>query len=82
MTYIISNGSFNIHALPSLEHVFVLSCYRLGKLPLTDQNAENTENITGEPDWWDTLEWHSDTTKPSLQPYFTRECENQNIFFF
>ncbi|XP_059441574.1 disease resistance protein At4g27190-like [Corylus avellana] len=55
---------------PHLEQVHVVECNLVGKLPLTDQNAENMKEIKGESQWWNTLKWHADTTQSSLMPYF------------
>ncbi|XP_059443591.1 disease resistance protein At4g27190-like [Corylus avellana] len=60
----------NQETWPLLEQVHVSGCDLVRKLPLTDQNAENLKEIKGESRWWNKLEWHTDTTKSSLQPFF------------
>jgi disease resistance protein RPS2 len=55
---------------PHLVQVDVSGCNLVRKLPLNDQNAIEMKVIKGGPEWWDALEWHSDTTKSSLQRYF------------
>jgi disease resistance protein RPS2 len=55
---------------PLLEQVLVSRCNLVKKLPLTDQNADKIKEIKGESQWWNTLKWHTDTTKSSLGPYF------------
>ena len=50
---------------PCLEQVDVWECKGLRRLPLTNQNE-----IKGESEWWDALEWDDDQTKTSLLPFF------------
>ncbi|XP_059439174.1 disease resistance protein At4g27190-like [Corylus avellana] len=68
----LSTLSRNEETWPLLEQVHVFNCDGVWKLPLTDQNAENIKEIKGDSKWWFALEWHTETTRSSLQPYFHR----------
>lgn len=53
----------------SLEHIEVIKCNLLRKLPLVDQNANGIREIKGELQWWSQLDFDQDT-RSSLQPIF------------
>ncbi|KAH7546633.1 hypothetical protein FEM48_Zijuj01G0221800 [Ziziphus jujuba var. spinosa] len=55
---------------PPLEHIEIIKCYLLRKLPLTVQNANIIKEIRGESHWWSELKWDNHKTKSSLRPYF------------
>ncbi|XP_048318774.2 disease resistance protein At4g27190 [Ziziphus jujuba] len=55
---------------PRLEHIDVIKCNLLRKLPLTIENVNIIKEIRGELQWWNTLDWDNDNTKSSLQHYF------------
>ncbi|XP_030929223.1 disease resistance protein At4g27190-like [Quercus lobata] len=60
----------NEETWPCLEQVEVWGCKGLRRLPFTNQNAGTLEEIIGESEWWDALEWDGDQTKSSLLPFF------------
>ncbi|KAL7216940.1 hypothetical protein ACSBR1_028799 [Camellia fascicularis] len=53
-----------------LEILEVINCNQIKKLPFTTQNANAIEEIRGELQWWNDLEWDDEDTKSSLQQYF------------
>ncbi|RVW66937.1 putative disease resistance protein [Vitis vinifera] len=57
---------------PSLKVIHVVRCPNLRKLPF-DSNigiSKNLEEIEGEGEWWDELEWEDQTIMHNLGPYF------------
>jgi disease resistance protein RPS2 len=55
---------------PLLEEVHVFKCDLVKKLPLTDENAKNIEEIKGTSRWWNALKWDAKTTESRLRPFF------------
>ncbi|GMP65529.1 hypothetical protein CsSME_00026271 [Camellia sinensis var. sinensis] len=53
-----------------LEILEVINCNQIKKLPFTTQNANAIEEIRGDLQWWNDLEWDEEDTKSSLQQYF------------
>ena len=57
---------------PSLKVIHVVRCPNLRKLPF-DSNvgiSKNLEEIEGEGEWWDGLDWEDQTIMHNLGPYF------------
>ncbi|THG02381.1 hypothetical protein TEA_030013 [Camellia sinensis var. sinensis] len=57
-----------------LEILEVINCNQIKKLPFTTQNANAIEEIRGDLQWWNDLEWDEEDTKSSLQQYFNPCC--------
>ncbi|PIA31302.1 hypothetical protein AQUCO_05100082v1 [Aquilegia coerulea] len=55
---------------PSLETIYVLRCPKLRRLPLDSNSAKNTfKHISGNTEWWNRLEWESETYARFLKSY-------------
>ncbi|XP_058074793.1 disease resistance protein RPS2-like [Magnolia sinica] len=62
--------SYALH-FPSLEEIDVIGCPKLKKLPLSLHSTHNSlRKISGEKEWWDSLEWEEDGIKSNFLPFF------------
>ena len=58
---------------PSLRRIIVQDCPRLKKLPFDSSicMSKKLENIEGQQEWWDGLEWNDQTLMHNLTPIFS-----------
>ncbi|KAL5721847.1 mitogen-activated protein kinase kinase [Ranunculus cassubicifolius] len=55
---------------PSLEHITVMGCPFLKKLPFASSSTKKPLlYIVCNEDWWDSLQWEDQTSKSSFQPF-------------
>ncbi|MQM04662.1 hypothetical protein Taro_037465 [Colocasia esculenta] len=57
-------------SFPSLEHLFVLQCPRLKRLPFEPHSTKNLACIGGQKVWWDGLEWNNHADQQSFSSKF------------
>uniref|UniRef100_A0A1J3FK92 Disease resistance protein n=1 Tax=Noccaea caerulescens TaxID=107243 RepID=A0A1J3FK92_NOCCA len=65
-----------------LEHVEVIKCNRLKKLPISSDNAHRVKEVRGETHWWNNLTWDDTTTRETLQPRFVLQEKPFNFSSF
>ncbi|XP_057485183.1 probable disease resistance protein At4g27220 isoform X1 [Actinidia eriantha] len=65
----------------SLEHVCIVSCPKLRKLPLDVNSATNLKEIqVTNRNFWDALEWDNNATKLRFQPLVREYLREQSLF--
>ncbi|KAJ4808081.1 Disease resistance protein RPS5 [Rhynchospora pubera] len=69
----LQNICSSTYTFPSLQHIYIIGCPELKKLPFKKQSMPpKLRSVVAEVEWWRGVQWEDESLKSSFQPFFKR----------